>query len=45
MVENSQLNTVKISWLTAKIKETFNAIEIVAKIKELVDTERLNLVF
>jgi len=34
---------VKISWLTAKIEATCNAAEIVAKIKELVDTERLNL--
>jgi len=43
MVENSQLSTVEISWLTAKIEETFNAAEIVTKIEELVDTERLNL--
>jgi len=43
MVENSQLSTVEISWLTAKIEETFNSAEIVAKIEEMVDTERLNL--
>jgi len=43
MVENSQLSTVEISWLTSKIEETFNAVEIVGKIQELVDTERLNL--
>jgi len=43
MVENSQLSTVEISWLTSKVKETFNAAEIVAKIEELADTERLNL--
>ena len=41
MVENSQLSTVEISWLTAKIEETFNVAEIVAKIEEMVDTERL----
>ena len=43
MVENSQVSTVEISWLTSKIEETFNAVEIVGKIQELVDTERLNL--
>ena len=43
MVENSQLSTVEISWLIAQIEETFNAAEIVAKIEEMVDTERLNL--
>jgi len=39
MVENSQLSTVKISWLTSKIEETFNVTEIVAKIEEVVDTK------
>jgi len=39
MIENSQLSTMEISWLTAKVEETFNAAKIVAKIKELVDTE------
>jgi len=43
MVENSELSTVEISWFTAKIEETFNAAKIVAKIEEMVDTERLNL--
>ena len=42
MVENSQLSTVEISWLTAQIEETFNATEIVAKIEEMIDTDRLN---
>ena len=45
MVENSQLSTAEISWLTAQIEETFNAAEIVAKIEELVDIERLNLLY
>ena len=39
MVENSQLSTVEISWLTAKIEETFNVAKIVAKIEEMVNTE------
>jgi len=43
MVENSQLSTVEISWLTAKMEETFNAAQNVAKKEEMVDTERLNL--
>jgi len=43
MVENSQLSTAEISWLTAQIEETFNAAEIVAKIEEMVDTDRLNV--
>ncbi|KAJ8442689.1 hypothetical protein Cgig2_001782 [Carnegiea gigantea] len=43
VVDNSQLSTVEISWLTSKVEEIFNAAEIIAKMEELVDIPQLHL--
>jgi len=39
LVDESYLSTIEISWLTSKVEEAFNTVEIIAKMKGLVDIQ------